>query len=222
MFLPIDLAFFGANLLKIADGGWFPLAGRRRRLHADDHLEARPASCCASGSRRPALPLELFLPDLETTQAAARAGHARCSWPATRHGTPLALLHNVKHNKVVHEQIVLLTLADRGRAERARGGALQVKPLGQGFFRLVAHYGFMEVPDVPALLRKARSRELPIDPASTSYFLGRERLIPSGRSGMMRWRECLFSVMSQNAQSASTFFGIPPGQVVELGAQVEL
>ncbi|MGH7289267.1 MAG: KUP/HAK/KT family potassium transporter, partial [Myxococcota bacterium] len=136
--------------------------------------------------------------------------------------TPLALLHNVKHNKVVHEHNVLLTLVTEDVPSVSEAERLQVKPLGQGFFRLVAHYGFMEVPDVPALLRKARSRELPIDPASTSYFLGRERLIPSGRSGMMRWREFLFSVMSQNAQGASTFFGIPPGQVVELGAQVEL
>jgi KUP system potassium uptake protein len=128
----------------------------------------------------------------------------------------------VKHNKVVHEQNVLLTLATEDVPFVGDEDRVTLKPLGHGFFRVVAHHGFMDLPDVPKLLRKVRSAALPIDLERTSYFLGRERLIPSGRSGMARWREWLFSVMSQNAQSATTFFHIPPGQVVELGAQVEL
>jgi KUP system potassium uptake protein len=137
-------------------------------------------------------------------------------------GTPLALLHNVKHNKVVHEQNVLLTLATEDVPLVAEAERMSVWPLGQGFFRVIAHYGFMDLPDVPLLLRQARSAALPIDLERTSYFLGRERLIPSGRSGLARWRERLFSLMSQNAQSATAYFRIPPGQVVELGAQVVL
>ena len=218
--VPVDLGFFGANLLKLLEGGWFTLlvAGvgfslmstwKRGRRVLRERLEET------------GLPLELFLPDLETSKLPRVSGCA-VFMAGDPTGTPLALLHNVKHNKVVHEHNVLLTLVTDDVPSVPEAERLQVKPLGQGFFRLVAHYGFMEVPDVPALLLEARSHELPIDPASTSYFLGRERLIPSGRSGMMRWREFLFSVMSQNAQGASTFFGIPPGQVVELGAQVEL
>jgi len=218
--LPIDLAFVGANLFKLAEGGWFSLAvaavgfalmstWKRGRVVLRERLEET------------SLPLELFLPDLETTKL-PRVPGAAVFMAGDPTGTPLALLHNVKHNKVVHEHNVLLTLVTEDVPSVSDAERLTVKPLGHGFFRMVAHYGFMEVPDVPALLRKARSRDLPIDPDGASYFLGRERLIPSGRSGMARWREFLFSVMSQNAQGASTFFGIPPGQVVELGAQVEL
>jgi len=100
---------------------------------------------------------------------------------------------------------------------------MTVKSLGRGFYRIVAHYGFMEIPDVPALLRRVcADHGLAIDLQRTSYFLGRENLIPSGTSGMARWREMLFALMSQNAQSATTYFRLPPNQVVELGAQVEL
>jgi KUP system potassium uptake protein len=218
--IPVDLAFFGANLLKLDDGGWFSLliaaigftlmsTWKRGRGVLRERLEET------------GLPLELFLPDLETNKLPRVPGTA-VFMAGDPTGTPLALLHNVKHNKVVHELNVLLTLVTEDvpyvpEAERAT-----VKPLGQGFFRLVAHHGFMDLPDVPRLLRLARSAALPIELERTSYFLGRERVIPSGRSGMARWREWLFSVLSQNAQSATTFFRIPPNQVVELGAQVEL
>jgi KUP system potassium uptake protein len=219
-FLPIDLGFLGANLFKLDDGGWFSLlvaafgftlmsTWKRGRVVLRERLEET------------GLPLELFLPDLETAKL-PRVPGAAVFMAGDPQGTPLALLHNVKHNKVVHEQNVLLTLVTEDVPYVDEAERVTLKPLGHGFFRLVAHHGFMEVPDVPRLLRQVRSAALPIDLERTSYFLGRERLIPSGRSGMARWREWLFSVMSQNAQSATTFFRIPPGQVVELGAQVEL
>ena len=218
--VPVDLAFFGANLLKLPEGGWFSLAvaafgfalmstWKRGRRVLRERLEET------------GLPLELFLPDLETSRLPRVPGTA-VFLAGDPQGTTLALLHNVKHNKVVHEQNVLLTLTTEDIPYVDEGERVTLKPLGQGFFRLIAHHGFMEVPDVPRLLRRVRSAALPIDLAATSYFLGRERLIPSGRSGMARWREWLFALMSQNAQSATAFFRIPPGQVVELGAQVEL
>ena len=218
--VPVDLAFFGANLLKLDDGGWFSLGiaavgftlmstWKRGRIVLRERLEET------------GLPLELFLPDLETSKLPRVPGTA-VFLAGDPSGTPLALLHNVKHNKVVHEQNVLLTLVTDDVPYVPEPERATVKPLGQGFFRVVAHHGFMEMPDVPRLLRQIRSAALPIDLERTSYFLGRERLIPAGRSGMARWREWLFAVMSQNAQSATTYFRIPPNQVVELGAQVEL
>jgi len=219
-FLPIDLAFLGANLFKLDDGGWFSLlvaafgftlmsTWKRGRAVLRERLEET------------GLPLELFMPDLETAKLPRVPGTA-VFLAGDPQGTPLALLHNVKHNKVVHENNVLLTLVTDDVPYVEEAERVTVKPLGQGFFRLVAHHGFMDLPDVPKLLRRVRSAALPIDLERTSYFLGRERLIPSGHSGMARWREWLFSVMSTNAQSATAFFHIPPGQVVELGAQVEL
>ena len=218
--VPVDLAFFGANLLKLVEGGWFTLlvaafgftlmsTWKRGRAVLRERLEET------------GLPLELFLPDLETSKLPRVPGTA-VFLSGDPQGTPLALLHNVKHNKVVHEHNVLLTLTTEDVPYVPDEERVTLKPLGHGFFRVVAHHGFMEIPNVPKLLRQVRSAALPIDLERTSYFLGRERLIPSGHSGMSRWREWLFSVMSQNAQSATTFFHIPPGQVVELGAQVEL
>jgi len=218
--LPVDVAFFGANLLKLDDGGWFSLlvaaigftlmsTWKRGRAVLRERLEET------------GLPLELFLPDLETTKL-PRVPGAAVFLSGDPQGTPLALLHNVKHNKVVHEQNVLLTLTTEDVPYVPDYERATLKPLGHGFFRVIAHHGFMDLPDVPKLLRSVRCAALPIDLERTSYFLGRERLIPAGRSGMARWREWLFAVMSQNAQSATTFFRIPPNQVVELGAQVEL
>ncbi len=218
--LPMDLAFFGANLLKIDDGGWVSLlvgaaaftlmstwkAGRRV-------LEAR--------LEETSLPLELFLPDLETSKLPRVPGTA-VFLTGNPEGTPLALLHNVKHNQVVHEQTVFLTLVTEEVPTVARPERVALRALPQGFFRVVARYGFMEIPNVPALLASIRSESFPIDLERTSYFLGREKLIPSGHSGMAHWRERLFALLAQNAQGATPYFRIPPNQVVELGAQVEL
>jgi KUP system potassium uptake protein len=218
--LPIDLAFFGSNLLKITHGGWFSLAvagvvflvmstWNRGRAVLRERLEET------------ALPIDLFLPDLETSTLPRVPGTALflTGDPA---GTPLALLHNIKHNKVVHERTIFLTLLGEDVPYVAGSDRLVTKALGQGFFRSVAHYGFMEMPDVPALLDQMRAQGLPIDPAEVTYFVGREQLIPTGGSGMGKWRERLFAYLARNAQSATAFFRIPPNRVVELGAQVEL
>jgi KUP system potassium uptake protein len=220
LFLPIDLAFFGSNLLKLTHGGWFSLvvAGivfalmstwKRGREVLRERLEEA------------ALPIDLFLPDLETTTLPRVPGTA-VFLTGDPSGTPIALLHNIKHNKVVHERTILLTLLTEEVPYVAADERITVKPLDQGFCRIVARYGFMEVPDVPALLEKVSFKGVPIDLSQVSYFMGREQLIATGGSGMGRGREALFAFLSRNAQSATTYFRVPPNRVVELGAQVEL
>jgi len=220
VFLPLDLAFLGSNLLKIAHGGWFTLAvaavgftlmstWRRGRWVLEDRLEET------------SLPLELFLPDLDTTKL-PRAPHCGVFLTGNPRGTPHALLHNVKHNQVVHSPTLLLTVLTSDVPSVPEAERISVQPIQPGFVRVVVRYGFMEVPNIPEILERIRSPELPIEPLRTSYFVGREKLIPRGASGMGRWRERLFALMAGNAQAATSFFRIPANQVVELGAQVEL
>jgi KUP system potassium uptake protein len=137
--------------------------------------------------------------------------------------TPPALLHNLKHNKVLHERVVLLTVRTEEIPHVPEAERVTVEEIGHGFFRVVLNYGFMEDPNVPAALQLARRPGLEFKPLETSYFLGRENLIATRRKrGMAIWREKLFASMSKNARSASSFFHLPPNRVVELGAQIEL
>ncbi len=137
-------------------------------------------------------------------------------------GTPPTLLHNLQHNKILHERIVLLTVVTQDSPVVAVEDRLTVTPLQQGFFRVRARFGFTETPDVPAALEQASLAGRPIVAADTTYFLGTETLLTTDRPGMSLWRERLFVLMSRNALRATTFFGIPPERVVELGMQVEL
>jgi KUP system potassium uptake protein len=137
-------------------------------------------------------------------------------------GVPPALLHSLKHYKVLHEQVVFLSVVTEEVPHVPQSERIQAEPLAPGFFRVVLHYGFMEDADLPAAIAKVRLEGLDLRPAVTTYFLGRETLIPSKKPGMAIWREKLFSLMSRNARPATSFFGIPPNRVVELGAQIEL
>jgi KUP system potassium uptake protein len=220
VFLAIDLAFLAANAIKIEHGGWFPLLVALAVLALMSTWK-RGRQLLRRRLRETSLPIENFLADLEASKVARVPGTA-VFMTGDPEGTPHALLHNLKHNRVVHEQVILLTVdtaavpyvPDRERVELER--------LGQGFYRIVAHYGFMQDPNVPRALALASSDALSIEPMQTTYFLGREKLIPAGRSGMARWRERLFAFLSQNSAGATPFFRIPPNRVVELGAQIEL
>jgi KUP system potassium uptake protein len=136
-------------------------------------------------------------------------------------GASVVLLHHLKHNKALHEQVVLLSVKPADVPYVEGEERMTVKPLGQSFFRVVIRSGFMETPDVPALLALGAEHGLRTKPMETSYYLGREQLLPTGPSKMARWRKKLFVVMSRNAQSAARFFGLPSNRVVELGAQIE-
>jgi KUP system potassium uptake protein len=137
-------------------------------------------------------------------------------------GVPTTLLHNIKHNKVVHSKVVLLTVETEETSHLSSDERYAWTDLGHGVYRLTVRFGYMEDPDIPATLEKIQSGPVTFNSIATSYFLGRETLIPTKRPGMAIWREHLFSWMMRNSSSAAGFFNLPANQVIELGAQVEL
>jgi KUP system potassium uptake protein len=218
-FLAIDVTFFASNLLKVPHGGWVPLvvAGavftymttwRRGRTILQEKLQ--------TGT----LPLDMFLEDVARRKPVRVSGTA-VFMTSTTDGTPVVLLHHLKHNKVLHQQVILLSILSAEVPDVDEEELLEVQDLGEGFYRVKATYGFMETPNVPDIMRFAKARGLKTKPQETSFFLGRERLLPIGTSRMARWRKQLFVFMSRNARSATEFFNIPPNRVVELGTQIE-
>ncbi len=225
LFLAVDLSFFGANLVKIEEGGWFPLvaAGLVFTLLSTwkRGREALAASLVEAG-----LPLDGFLEDIARKKPQRVPGTAVFMTGNT--GTvPPVLLHHLKHNKILHERVVLTSIMSEEIPMAPDSERVTVRELGSGFWQIIAHYGFMETPDVPALLsslprRRWAGPRLELKPLETTYFLGRETLLPTGPAKMARWRKRLFIIMSRNAQTASAFFGLPPNRVVEMGAQIQL
>jgi KUP system potassium uptake protein len=218
-FLIIDLAFFGANIIKIADGGWFPIVVgvsvfavmatwfRGRRI-----LSARLAES--------AMTTQMFLGELASNRINRVRGTAL--FLTRQHdGVPTTMLHNIKHNKVVHERVVFVSVDVEETAYLNDDERFEWQDLGNGVYRLFLRFGFMEDPDIPETLGRLPG-PFKFNPMNTSYFLGRETLIPTRRPGMARWREHLFAMMMRNSTSASTFFSLPANQVIELGAQVEI
>ena len=216
----IDAAFLASNTLKIPDGGWFPLliggivftmltTWKRGRKVLFDRLS------------EDALPLEQFIQSIELAPPVRVEGTA-VFLTSTPDRVPHALLHNLKHNKVLHERVVFLTVVTREIPYVPPDERIEIRTLGADFYRLLAYYGFKEEPDVPELLEEAGRRGFPFEMMETSFFVSRETLVASVRPGMAMWRERLFSSMSKNAVKASDFFHVPANRVVELGTQVEL
>lgn len=220
VFLVIDLAFFGANIVKVAHGGWFPLTvgvlvftmmttWKRGRDLLSARLEAdtMPADVFMKGvARRP----RFRVPGTAVFMDRVRAG------------TPRALLHNYKHNKVLHERVVFLSVVTEEIPKVSRRKRLKVETLGEGFYRVTLNYGFREDPDVPQAIAGVHLDGQELNPMDVTFFLGRETLIPSGDLGMPVWRDRLFVWMARNATAATAFFRLPPNRVVELGAQIEI
>ncbi|HJU76232.1 MAG TPA: potassium transporter Kup [Gemmatimonadaceae bacterium] len=218
-FLIVDVAFLGANVPKIPRGGWFPIVvaialytvmmtWHRGRALLRDILVER------------SLPVDELLRSLEGTRIPRVPGTA-IFMTSEAEGVPVVLLHHLKHNKVLHERVILLSVLVREFPDVPQEKRLTIEPLSQGFFRAKAYYGFMQTPsadEIAALCTKAGVKAKYMD---TTYYLGRERLIPTGPSKMAKWRKKLFAYMARNARSATEFFGIPPNRVVELGAQIE-
>jgi len=220
LFLLVDLPFLAANLVKIASGGWIPLAvGSVVFLVMVTWKQGR--GILRERMEEGTLPIGAFLDDIARRQPTRVPGTAVFLTSAHQR-TPAVLLHHFKHNKVLHEKVVLLTIITEGVPQVPRGQRVEVGELGQGFFEVTAHYGFMETPNVPRILAHCAKRGLEISASAASFYLGRETLLTTGSSKMAKWRKGLFVLLHRNARSASSFFEIPANRVVELGGQVEL
>jgi KUP system potassium uptake protein len=220
VFLTVDLALVGANLLKIVRGGWLPLGVATlvftlmttwksgRRLIAE-RITAR------------AVPIEDFMA-VVAAKPPVRVSGTAVFMTAQPKGTPPALVHNLRFNKVLHEHIVILMVTTAQVPHVPEAERASVDVLGHGVFNVRVQYGFMEDPDVPQALALAQAKGVEMDAEDVTFFLGRETIIPTKRPGMALWRERLFVLMSRNAQRATAFFRLPPERVVELGVQVEI
>ena len=219
-FLGLELAYCGANFLKVGQGGWVPLV-LGAALFAIMVTWRKGRELLRQRLKTAAMPLDLLLTDLQRRNVSRAPGTAVFMSGDPR-GVPLALLHNLKHNSVLHERNIILTIiiGEEARVEAAR--RVQVQDLGMGFYRVTGHYGFMEQPQVPELLRKCADQGLQFDMQRTTFFLSSETIVRGKNPGMARWRAWLFALLARNAQRATAFFGLPPNRVVELGMQVEM
>jgi KUP system potassium uptake protein len=220
-FLTIDLAFFGANALKIMQGGWLPLVvaiviftlmttWRTGRKIVAERLASR------------AVMVEDFFTSIDYLKPARVPGTA-VYMSAQTTGMPTALVHNLQYNKVLHERVVILSIVTVQQPYGDPDERVSVEDLGRGIFNVRLQYGFMEDPDVPrALLAAAKARGMKFDFQDVVYFLGRQTILVTDREGMALWREKLFVLMTRNAVRATAYFRLPPERVVELGVQVEM
>jgi KUP system potassium uptake protein len=221
-FFTIDFAFFSSNLLKIPEGGWLPLAaGAVIYLLTTSWIDGR--RLLGQELANDAFPLDLFTASIQGSETIRVPGTA-VFLTADPSGVPRAMLHNLKHNKVLHEQVVILTVEGERIPYVDPRERLSVEAVGQGIYRATIRYGFLEQPDIPAALAGIDPPLLRFDEMDTTFFLGRETLLlkPGSRASISRWRRTLFCFMARNAQSAANFFRIPPNRVVELGVQVEI
>ena len=220
LLIGVETVFFAANFLKVLSGGWFPLViglaifilmstWKRGRLLVWQKL--RPAT----------MPLEVLLNDAGIHKLTRVPGTA-VFMSGNPEGTPIALLHNLKHNKILHQRNLLLTIVTDEVPQVAVAKRCEVEVLSEGFQRLIAHYGFMEEPNVPELLAGAAIKGPPFNLNATTFFLSREVISPAKSKTMVLWRQWVFAVLSRNAQSATSFYRIPPNRVIELGMQIEI
>jgi KUP system potassium uptake protein len=220
VFFAVDVTFFSANLVKVLQGGWLPLiigtctftvmtTWKTGRRIVAERLTAR------------AIPIDHFM-SVVVSSPPVRVPGTAVFMTAQPRGTPPALAHNLRHNKVMHEHVVILTVSTAPVPHVSRKDQIAFEALGHGVFTVRVIYGFMQDPNVPEALRAAQNRGLGIDADDITYFLGRETILVTHRRGMALWREKLFVLMTRNAVRATAFFRLPPERVVELGVQVEI
>ena len=219
LFFVVDTAYFAANLLKVPDGGWFPLL---IGLIAFTLLTtwATGRKLLKQQLREGEIPLELFI--RSATKSAIRVPGTAVFMTSQSDGVPHALLHNLKHNKVLHERCIFLTVDIQDVPTVEDGKRCRVEELGSGFYRIILKFGFMEEMNVPAALEQVSSCGFPFRMMDTSFFLSRQTLLASDLKLMATWREKLFAWMMRNAESPMEFFALPINRVVEVGSQVRI
>jgi KUP system potassium uptake protein len=218
--LVIDGLFFSSNLVKIAAGGWFPLA-IGIGMFAIMTTWWRGRTELSKTMEMGTVPDDLFLADIAETQIPRVSGTAVFMTSGTD-GIPNVLLHHVKHNKVLHKQVILLSIVTENIPFSVGASSLAVRELDHGFYRVLARVGFMQQPNVPKILTRCAKHGLVTNEADTTYYLGRQTLLTTGKSKVARWRKMLFSFLARNSRPPSAFFMLPPNRVVELGLQIEL
>lgn len=219
LFFVIDGAFLAANIIKIPQGGWFPLVVA---VIAFTLLTtwAKGRELMIARLKEGVMPISVFIKS--AASSAVRVPGAAVFMTSAADGVPPALLHNLKHNRVLHERVILLTVKIRDVPYVEEESQLRLEDLGQGFHRLIVEYGFMQELDVPGALKRVTDCGSEFRMIDTSFFLSRQTLLASSRPGMALWRERLFAWMLRNSESAMEFFKLPPNRVVELGSQVEI
>jgi KUP system potassium uptake protein len=220
IFLMVDLSFFAANISKILHGAWFPLV-IAAFIFTLMITWAKGRSLLSAKLQADTLTLENFRRSIAAAPPLRVAGKA-VFLTANPSGMPPALAHNLKHNKILHDETVILVVVTERVPRVPREEKIELHSLEDGLYRIIAHFGFAEDPSVPYILALAGEKGLDFPLEEISFFLGRERLVPAKKPEMMRWRTRIFRYMSHNSQSATAFFHIPPDQVVELGVQLQL
>ena len=220
VFLFFDLAYFGANMLKFVDGGWFTISVAV--LLAVVMITWRDGRALLAKRYEDAkVPMEVILKDIKTYKLVRTPGTG-AFLSISPVGIPITLLHLLKHTESLPQRVVLMSIVSANTPYVSRGKRLAITDLGQGFHRVIATYGFMQTPSMSEILEVATGQGLELDAFSTTFYVGRETLLTSGEGRMSGWRKGLFAFLSRNAWNVTTFFGIPPNRVVELGMQVEI
>jgi KUP system potassium uptake protein len=219
IFLIVDLSFFSANLVKFRDGGWFPLALATAVFALMTTWKAG-RGLVTEATRSP-MTLAEFLKSFGRSSVHRVPGVAMFM-TSDAEGVPPTMLHHLKHSGALKETVMVFSALSAEVPTVPEDERVDCQALGQGFYRVVANYGFMESADIPALLPRLARYGLVVAPGQVSYMLGQETLLPTGKSGMAAWRKRLFILMARNAQSAASYFNLPPNRVVVMGAQIQI
>jgi len=219
-FLLIDLSFFGSNVLKIPDGAWVPLVVGALAVILMWTWE-RGTRLLAVKSQKESIPL-LDLIKMIEEKMPQRAPGTAVFLTSDPEAAPVALLHNLKHNAVLHEKNIVASVRTIDRPRVAEDERITIEKLSEDFYRLIIRYGFMESPNLPKALGRSRQLGLKINIMSTSFFLGRRTIVPRPGHSMPIWQDWLYLFLMRNAANPTDFFNIPPGRVVEMGTQVTL
>jgi KUP system potassium uptake protein len=217
-FFSVDLAYFAANAMKIPQGGWFPLGVAIISFTVLTTWK-RGRKLLFEQITRQSVPIQIVL---DSADSINRVPGTAIFLTSVGEGAPSALLHNLKHNQVLHERNILLTVIVEDKPYVTRGNRLLIDDMGKNFYRIRIFYGFMERPDLPAALELCASMGLSFDMMTTSFFISRAMIVSSPTPGMVKWREQLFLALSKNAMNAADFFKIPTNRVIEMGTRIEI